>query len=477
MDRGIDRRMVLKRALTLAVPMMIQNGITNAVGLVDHIMVGSLGTEAMTAVSIVGQLLFVFTLALFGGVSGPGIYTAQFYGQGNTEGVRASARMKAWVSITVTVMGICILIFAQTPLLNLYLHGESADIDSALTLSLARDYLHIMIAGLPAMAITQIYVSTLRETGDSVKPMAAGIVSVTADILFNYLLIYGSLGFPKLGVQGAALATVIARYLEVGVLIVWTYVRRDRHPFIEGLWRTLLIPGGLCRTMVVKTIPIFCNEFLWAAGVAAMTQCYSTRGLEVIAGINISNVLCNLLNVVFVALGYSVGILVGQSLGAGEFEKAKKESVMLTAFSAVVCIGLTAILIALSGAFPQLYDTTEQVRELATGFIIVTAVFLPVQGILNALYFTLRSGGKTLVTFLFDSVFSWAVSLPLALVLSLLTDMPILQLYAIVQAADIVKIIVGAVMIRKGVWVNNLAVEYSSLPDPDKEEKNVEGSC
>ena len=221
---------------------MIQNGITNAVGLVDHIMVGSLGTEAMTAVSIVGQLLFVFSLALFGGVSGPGIFTAQFHGQGNSEGVRASTRMKALIAIAVTGIGITTLLLGQGLLFNLYLHGESAQIDAALTLSNAADYLHIMLFGLPALAVSFIYVSTLRETGDSVKPMAAGIVSVAADVLFNWLLIYGNLGFPRLGVKGAAIATVIARYLELLVLIVWTYARRKRHPFVQGLWRTLVIP-------------------------------------------------------------------------------------------------------------------------------------------------------------------------------------------------------------------------------------------
>jgi putative MATE family efflux protein len=456
----MNRRQILKRAMILAVPIMIQNGITNAVGLVDHIMVGSLGTEAMTAVSIVGQLLFVYTLAVFGGLSGPGIFTAQFYGRGDTEGIRSSARMKALIAITVTVAGIAVLLLGEDILLNLYMRGGDGGLDVDLTLHNAGDYLHIMLLGLPALAVTMVYSSTLRETGDTVKPMVAGIVSVSADVLFNYLLIYGSLGFPQMGVRGAAVATVIARYLEASVLVIWTYARRDRHPFIVGLWRTLRIPRALVRRMLVKTIPILCNEFLWAAGLAALTQTYSLRGLDVVAGVNISNVLCNLLNVVFVALGCSVGILVGQALGAGEFDRAKKESATLTWFTAVISAITGAVLIAFSGVFPLLYDTTEAVRAYATGFIIISAIFFPVQGVLNALYFTLRSGGKTLITFAFDSVFSWSVTLPLALILCKLTDLPIFAVYVAVQAADILKIIIGAVMIRKGVWINNLASEF-----------------
>ena len=457
----------LKRALILAVPIMIQNGITNAVGLVDHIMVGSLGTEAMTAVSIVGQLIFVFTLALFGGLSGPGIFTAQFYGQGSVEGVKASTRMKAVICAFVTVGGIAVLFLGKDLLFGLYLQGESAQIDSVLTLSHAADYLHIMLLGLPAMAVTQIYSSSLRETGDSLKPMTAGIISVAADIIFNYLFIYGNFGFPQLGVRGAAIATVIARYLEMTALVLWAYLRRKKHPFIQGLWRTLRVPKDIRRKIIIKTIPIFCNEFLWAAGLAALTQCYSTRGLSVVAGINISNVLCNLFNVVFVALGHSVGILVGQRLGAGEFGLAKKESFILTIFTAFLCTGLSAGLIALSGTFPLLYDTNDEVRSLAAGFITITALFFPVQGILNTLYFTLRAGGKTLITFIFDSVFSWSVTVPTALILSMLTDLPVLTVYAIVQSADIIKTIIGAIMIKKGIWITNLtsAADRKSQPE------------
>lgn len=457
----MNRQTVVNRVLRLAIPMMIQNGITNAVGLVDHIMVGSLGTEAMTAVSIIGQLLFVFSLAIFGGISGSGIYAAQFYGHGNTEGVRAATRMKLWVCVVCVACGTAILFFGKSFLIRLYLHGESAEINSALTVSYAKEYLHIMLAGIPAMAVTQIYSSSLRETGESFKPMISGIVSVSADIVFNYLLIYGSFGFPKLGVVGAALATVIARYLEMTVIVFWAHLSRKKHTFVQGLWRTLRIPKEICKKIISKSVPIFFNEFLWAAGLAVLTQCYSTRGLEVVAGINISNILCNLLNVVFVALGYAVGILIGQTLGAGEFEKAKKDSFTLTLFTGVISAVLSVALIALSGFFPLVYDTTERVRSLATHFIIVSALFFPVQGILNSVYFTLRSGGKTLVTFLFDSVFSWSVTVPTAFLLCLFTELNIITIYAIVQAIDIIKITIGARMIKKGIWVSNLAEEFS----------------
>lgn len=447
---------IYKRALLLAVPMMIQNGITNMVGLVDNVMVGSLGTESMTAVSIVGQLIFVFNLAIFGGISGPGIYGAQYYGQGNMKGFCNTFRMKYWISALCVVLGVLIFCFGGDVLIGLYLQGESAEVDAALTLKLGQQYLMIMVLTLLPFAITQIYASSLRETGDSMKPMVAGIISVCVDIVFNYLLIYGKFGMPKMGVRGAALATLLARIVECLVVVIWAHKKKQEHEFLQGVYQTFRIPKPVMFAMLKKGLPIFLNEFFWAGGMAAMTQCYSIRGLEIVAGMNISNALCNLLNVVFIAMGSAVGILIGQTLGRGEYERAKKNAFSLMWFTGAMCILLMVILIAISGIFPKVYDTTDTVRYYGQWFIIVTALYFPIQGFLNSLYFTLRSGGKTMITFFFDSVFSWVVSVPFAFILCRLTNLPILMVYAIVQSLDIIKVVVGYILIRRGIWISNV---------------------
>lgn len=451
-------RSVYKKALTLAVPMMIQNGITNAVSLVDNLMVGSLGTESLTAVSIVGQLIFVFFLAVFGGLSGPGIYGAQYFGQGNKKGFQNVFRLKLWITAVIVLVGMTVFVAGGEQLIGLYLHGSSQGMDAAGTLEQGRDYLHIMLFGLIPFAFTQIYAGSLREMGESMKPMVAGIVSVFVDIIFNYLLIYGKFGFPRLEVQGAAIATVMARFVEMLVVVVWTHASIRRYEFLRGIYSTILLPLHEAKIMIMKGFPIFLNEFLWAGGMAALTQCYSMKGLQVIAGLNISNAICNLLNVVFVAMGNAVGIIIGQHLGASEFEKAKRSAGKLQWFTAGLCLILTVILAACSRVFPSLYDTTEEVRHLGQWFIIITAVFFPIQGVLNVFYFTLRSGGKTVITFLFDSVFTWVVSVSLAFALCSYTALPVLAVYALVQSADLVKVVAGHILVKKGVWITNLVV-------------------
>lgn len=455
----IKNKEIYKRALRLAVPMMIQNGITNMVGLVDNVMVGSLGSEAITAVSIVGQLIFVFNLAIFGGLSGPGIYGAQYFGSKNMNGFRNTVRLKHWIGLVCLAGGLLVFIFAGESLIGLYLRGESENVDPVLTMSLAKQYMSIMLWGLPFFVFTQIYSTSLRETGESIKPMAAAVTSVVIDVMFNYVFIYGNFGAPKLGVNGAAIATVMARVIEMGVVVIWAFAARRRHVFLKGLYKTLLIPLTEAKKILKKSVPIFFNEFLWAGALAVLTQCYSLRSLDVVAGLNISNALCNLFNVVFVAMGNAVGILTGQTLGASEYEKARKDSFSLMWFTGIVCLVLTAVLVGVSGIFPSFYNTTDEIRGYASVFIVITALFFPVQGFLNALYFTLRSGGKTLITFLFDGVFSWVIPVPCAFLLCNFTGLPVFVVYAAVQAADLIKVGVGSVLIKKGVWVSNLVEE------------------
>lgn len=437
--------------------MMIQNGITNAVGLVDNIMVGSLGTEAITAVSIAVQLLFVFNLAIFGGLSGPGIYGAQYYGHKDIESFRGTVRIKHWICAVTLTMGLCVFIFGGEFLIGMYLKGENGDVDPIETMRLAKSYLNIMLWGLPPFVVTQIFAGSLRETGASFKPMVAGVSSVAVDVTFNYLLIYGKFGFPQLGVNGAAIATVMSRVVEAAIVIIWAFAAKKKHEFLIGLYKTLLVPKETALKIIKKSLPIFFNEFLWAGSMAAMTQCYSVRGLDIVAGLNIANALCNMLNVVFIALGNAVGILIGQTLGASKYKEAKSEAFKLMWFTGGVSLILTIILTAISGVFPDFYKTTAEIKIHATYFIIITSLFFPLQGFLNALYFTLRAGGKTMITFLFDSVFSWTVAVPTAFVLCKFTALPILAIFAIVQAADIIKVSVGYMLIKKGVWISNLA--------------------
>lgn len=448
-----------KMVLAVAVPIMIQNGITNFVGMLDNIMVGQVGTEQMSGVAIVNQLLMIYYLCLFGGHAGAGIFTAQYYGQKDSEGIRHTFRYKLWMALILTAGAVILLLLFGGELIQMYLNGSNDGGDLAATLGYGVSYMHVMLLGLPAFMVVQVYVSILRECGETVVPMKAGIAAVLVNLFLNYLLIYGKLGLPALGVIGAAIATVISRYVEAMIVIVWTHTHKEKNPYIVDVYKTLKVPKHLIGKFFIKGAPLLINETMWSAGMAVLIQCYSVRGLSVIAGLNISNTINNVFNVVFIAMGDAVAIIVGQLLGAGKMEEARDTDNKIIVFSVLSCIGVALLMVCIAPFFPRIYNTTPDVKALAVQFIIAQAVFMPQAAFMHAAYFTLRSGGKTIVTFLFDSVFVWCVSVPVAYCLSRFTLMPVIAIFAMVQIADWIKCIIGFILVKKGVWLQNIVTE------------------
>ena len=205
-------------------------------------------------------------------------------------------------------------------LILLYLKGDGSPEQIAASLGYAKEYLLIMLVGFIPFTLAQCYSGTLRETGQTVVPMVAGVVSVVVNLCFNTLLIFGYLGFPRLGASGAAIATVIARFVEAGVVMLWAHRNPERVPYLRGVYRSFHIPAALARAIARKSIPLLLNETLWAAGMALLAQCYSVRGYDVVSAYNICSTVSNVFNGAFMAMGNAVGILVGQLLGAGKME-------------------------------------------------------------------------------------------------------------------------------------------------------------
>ena len=430
----IGTRAFYKMVLAIVIPIMIQNAITNFVSLLDNIMVGQVGTESMSGVAIANQLIFVFSLCVFGALSGAGIFSAQFYGADNQEGVRGCFRYKFILGVLLSAGAIAIFLLRGEQLIGLYLHEEGDAVRIAATLRHSRSYLNVMLWGLPAFALTQVYASTLRETGETALPMRAGIIAVFVNLVFNWILIFGHLGLPAMGVVGAALATVLSRYVELAIVAAGTHRNPTRFRFIEGIYSTLRVPMALTKQINIKGLPLLANEFLWSLGMATLIQCYSVRGLDVVAATNISSTISNLFAVTIFSMGSATAILVGQSLGANRLDEAMARA------------DLTPQETILSMAAKVRPDDVcnMQYTSGTTGF----------PG--NSAYFILRSGGKVFLTFLFDSGYTWAVAVPVAWCLAHLTDMDVRAIYLCVQLADIIKVMLGYILIKKGVWLNNM---------------------
>lgn len=445
-----------KRMILIAIPIMIQNGITNFVSMLDNIMVGRVGTLQMTAVSIVNQLIFIFGLCIFGAMSGAGIFTAQFYGKKDKDGVRSTLQYKIVTALLLAVLGAVVFSLLGETLISTYLQGEGTPEDIAAVMAYAKGYLRITIIGTVPFALAQAYASTMRETSDRLIPMISTVSAVFVNLIFNYLLIFGKFGFPELGVNGAAIATTMSRFVELAILLIWAHTHKNKYDFIPGLFTKFTITKSQVWKITKVTIPLLLNETLWAAGIAILNQCYSVRGLNVVAAINIVSTLTNVFNVAFIAFGHATGIILSQMLGAGEKKKAKFAAPRLYIFSVVVVVFIAVVMAMCAPLFPKIYNTEETVRTLATYLILTAALFMPFQAGTNAGYFTLRSGGKTLMTFIFDCGFVWIINIPLAFVLSRFTDLYIVYLYACVLATEVLKCILSYILVKKGIWLNSV---------------------
>lgn len=456
LSRYFGDKAFYRMLLLIAVPVILQNGLTNLVSLLDNVMVGAVGTEEMSGVSIVNQLLFVFNLCIFGGLSGAGIFSAQFHGKKDVEGVRNTFRFKLLLVMGILVMGIAVFLLFGDELISMYLHEGSESGDLVATAKAGSGYLRVMLWGLLPFALMQAYASTLRETGETVLPMKAGVVAILVNLCLNYVLIFGHFGAPRMGVEGAALATVISRYTECAIVILWTHRHKEQATFINGAYKSLRVPRELTNNIIKKGSPLLINEFLWSAGMAMLTQSYSVRGLAVVAALNICSTIANLFNVVWLAMGTAVSIIVGKHLGAGEFEEAEVSCWRILTFSVLSAVGMGVLMFALSGVFPALYNTEAEVRHIAAGLLKVVALAGPLHAFCHASYFTLRSGGKTWITFLFDSAYLWLISVPLARLLSAGTDWNIILVYGCCQFADIIKVTLGYILLKRKVWINKI---------------------
>ncbi len=456
MKKLIGDRAFYRRVFALMIPIMLQNGVTNLVNMLDNIMIGKVGTVEMTGVAVSNQLLFVFNLCIFGAVSGAGIFVAQFFGSGDEEGVRQTFRFKLIFGAVLTALGIGVFVLFGDQLIAAYLKGEGSAEDIAASMLHAKNYLAIMLIGLVPYTVVQCYSSTLREIYRAFPPMVAGVGAVLINLVLNYILIYGNFGAPALGVEGAAIATVISRFAELLIILVWTKAKRDLAPFARGAYSSFYVPKALVANIMRKGLPLMLNEAMWASGIATLNQCYSIRGLDVVSATNIQSTFFNVFSVAFMAVGVATGIILGQLLGAGKNEEARDTAWKLISFSVMISLAVGIIYFIAASFIPSIYNTSNEIRALSGALMKITAIAMPLDAFAHASYFTLRSGGKTFITILFDSCFVWVISVPTAFILSRYTAVPIIALFAVCQFENIIKDILGFIFVKKGVWIKNI---------------------
>lgn len=442
--------------LAIAIPMIIQNMVTNFVSLVDNVMIGSVGTNQMNGVSIINQYIFVFNLTIFGAMAGPSIFGTQFFGKGDYKGQKSTFCFRILLAIIITILGIFIFDVFKTQLVNLFLLDTSNISMRNETFIYALEYLEIIIHTLLPFSLTQVFVSILRESNESKVPMYGSLSAIGVNVFFNYCLIFGKFGFPELGVKGAAIATVLAKYVEMLFLVIYSFRRTDRFPYFHKFYQGFKMSKVLVKDMIKQGTPLVLNEFLWSLAIAVVAQCYSYKGLNVVAARNISSTLTNVYSTIYLQIGVTSGIVIGQVLGQSDFKKARKYYEDIVPFTLTIAFIVLLVVVPLAFVFPRIYNTSEEIKNLATFYLLVMAFAIPIHSYTNICYFVLRSGGKTLLTFFFDAGFSWVVQIPVAFIVCYMSKLDIRLIMIIVTYVEAIKAIVGYRFVTSDIWIQNV---------------------
>ena len=442
-----------KRVLIIAFPIILQQLLTSSVQLVDNLMVGTLGELAIGAVSVVNQLYFVVIIVTFGAMGGAGIYSAQYFGSKQFTQLKQTFRFKLLIALFLSAFAIIIFTLFGEAFIRMFT-------DNPTTIRWGLKYLNIAKWVMIPMSISTAISSTFREIGITKPLLYIAVVAIFSNVILNYLLIFGNFGFPRLGIEGAAIATLVSRVIEFSLLLILLVVKGKA--FNTNIFKIFKIDKILLKVIIITAIPLVINEFLFSFGQTVFMQSYATRGDNALAAINITNAISQLVFITFGGIGTAVAVFIGNTLGENKLKEAKENSKKIFAFAIVFAIILGVILFILSFFILNLYEISTETENIARFNIRVNAIMIPIISMYISLYFTLRSGGDTRSTMIMDSGYIWVIQVPVVLLLSRLTNLGVIYLYLIIQVLEIPKVLIAYSRYKKEFWLRNLAQENNS---------------
>ena len=436
-----------KRALSVMMPIMAQQLITTVVNLVDNLQVGQLGSQSIAGVGIANQFFFIYSLMLFGIAGGGGIFVAQFWGARDNDGMKQSYRFMLITSFFVSILFMLLAYFGAPKIIGFFTQDPG-------TISEGVSYLRVVLFTFTPTAFSISTAGSFRSIGHAKVAMLPSIVAVFVNMVFNYILIFGKFGAPRLGVEGAAYATVLARIVEL--IMLYYAMRRDTCPFRSSISHMFKVKPVLFKTILVKSLPLIANELLWSTGVTMQFKAYSTRGVVALAALNIMNAVNNMFFVVVSGQATAISVIIGHALGADHLVEARRDSRRLILFGIMISGCMLLLHIGCGLTIPSIYNVTAEVRATARLLTSLSAVMMPIYLTNASFFFVLRSGGDTKSVMLMDSLFTWFITVPYALSIAYFTKVTLLQLFLLVQVTEFVKLAIAYTLFRKERWVRNL---------------------
>lgn len=437
-----------KKALIIAIPLMLQQLISTSVNLLDNLMIGQLGDLALAGVTTVNRYFMIAIFGTNGLVAASAVFMAQFYGANDEEHMKQTFRFTILSAMLIMSIFIILALTMPETIIGFFIK-DPAVIQEGLK------YIYVAALTFIPNLFTMAIAGSMRSTGDSKTPLVASVISVFTNAFFNYGLIYGNFGFPRLGITGAALGTLIARIVELA--FIGYFLKSGNYAFKTQVKEIFHISHKLIKRIVSKALPLVFNEVLWAAGMALLLKLYATRGPEVISGYSIATTVSDLFFTMNAGMSIATTILVAQPLGANRFDEARENGYHLIGFGITLAMVFGLALFGTTFLIPYIYSVSDAAMHTAQSFLRIQAPLFIIYVLNTASYFILRAGGDTRSTLMLDSGYMWTINLPAVAFATHFTSLGIIGLYIIGQSTDIIKLFIALRFVKKEGWIQNLA--------------------
>lgn len=443
----MNNKQFYKTFILISIPMGLQNLLTTMVNLVDNLMIGRLGDVAVAAVGLANKVFFIYTLVVFGLCSGATAFVSQFWGKGDLKGIKRVLFINTVVSATISV--ICFLLGILFP-------GQIMGLltNDPLVIKEGIGYIRIIAPSFLVTGIIYVFSFVLKALEHPKVPLIASIVSILVNTTLNYILIFGKLGFPRMGVSGAAAGTLVARIFEVTVILALSVKKLDfvfkRFDEYKGITKAFL------KQFALKVTPVIINEGSWAIATTIMISVFAKISTQSVAALNVINILRDLTSVFFLGTGAAAGVMLGKLIGLKKYDEAYERTLSLSVILPALSLCIAIVTYLLCPVFLSFFNISEEAKEIAKGMYLIATICIPISAF-NYLNIcgSLRSGGDAIFCLLTDALTIWIVGV-LGSTVAANIGLPVLLVYVVSRTEELVKGLIVLVRILKKKWIKDL---------------------
>lgn len=407
----------IRKTIAITVPIALQGLLNNSLNFVDTLMIGSLGESTIAGVGLANKVFFVFTLLIFGIVSGSGILTAQYWGKREVPNIRKVLGLSLILSLVASFLFVMPSVICPNLVMRIFTTGDK-------TIKIGATYLAIVAISYPFTAVSMAYVSILRGVNHVKAPVVISSIAILVNVILNYLLIFGNGGFPELGVAGAAIATLIARIVECTSLLIIVYWKKGP---AAAKWKELFVLNkNFLRKFFITVSPVIVNEFMWGLGVTMYSLVYGRMGDASVAAITIAQTAEQVMQVVFMSISFATAVILGNEMGAGHLKDAENHAEHLIFLQFMLTIVVSIFCFFARGSIISMFEVSEVVAGYVNLCFLVFIVYMPFK-MFNTINIVgiLRSGGDTKASLFLDCTGVWFIGIPMAILGGLVLHLPI----------------------------------------------------